>query len=190
MTIKESFEVLKLLKGCYFNHFSKMSSEDVVNMSKIWATMFKDYPLDVVLNAVSAMVKTLKYPPTIADVFEKITLLSEETNGHLSEMEAWSLVLKATSDSYYNAQKNFDSLPPILQKIVGTPSQLRNWGQLDVDTFNSVTQSNFIKSYRTMLEREKVLKLVNVGKDDSRCIHSQVAKSVTEKVTYLKKKLI
>jgi len=68
-------------------------------------------------------------------------------------MEAWDMVRRAIS--YYHANEAFRNLPPILQKIVGSPNQLREWALMDVETVNSVIQSNFMRSYRAMAARER-----------------------------------
>jgi len=71
----------------------------------------------------------------------------------MTEMEAWDMVKSAIS--YYYAAEKFESLPPILQKLVGGPGQLREWALMDVETLNSVIQSNFMRSYRAMAASER-----------------------------------
>ena len=151
MTRQEALAVMAMLKTAYPNFYKDLSKEDISAAVNLWATMFSEESIQVVTEAIKALICTLKYPPTIADVKEKIHLLTQPQG--MCELEAWDTVRRAIS--YYNAQENYNSLPPILQKIVGSPNQLREWALMDVDTVNSVIQSNFMRSYRVMAERER-----------------------------------
>ena len=73
----------------------------------------------------------------------------------MTEQEAWSLVLKALSNGTYGSQKEFDKLPPVLQRLVGSPNQLKEWALMDSDTVNSVVASNFQRSYRARAANER-----------------------------------
>ena len=82
---------------------------------------------------------------------EKIALITEPQS--MTEMEAWRRVREAIS--YYNATENFQRLPPIIQKILGSPSQLRDWATMEAETVDSVIQSNFMRSYTAKVRAEK-----------------------------------
>jgi predicted small lipoprotein YifL len=73
----------------------------------------------------------------------------------MTEQEAWALVSKAIRNSAYNSAEEFAKLPPVVQRLVGSPSQLREWGQMDSDTVNSVVASNFQRSYRARAKNER-----------------------------------
>ena len=70
------------------------------------------------------------------------------TQPEMTEGEAWGLVSRALRNSAYDSQREFDALPPRLQRLVGSPNQLREWAMLDADTVQSVIASNFQRSYR------------------------------------------
>ena len=94
-----------------------------------------------------------KFPPTIADVKEKIRLITQPES--MSEMEAWGKVLSAIKSANYSAIDNFNNLPAIIQKIIGSPNQLREWAMMESDITNSVVQSNFMRSYKARVAQEK-----------------------------------
>ena len=73
-------------------------------------------------------------------------------------MEAWSLVSKALRNGYYGAAEEFNNLPPLVQKAVGSPDNLRNWSQTDVKAIETVIQSNFMRSYVAIVKREYEIK--------------------------------
>ena len=151
MTRQEALAIMAMLKTAYPSFYKDLSKEELNAAVNLWATMFSEEPIQVVTEAIKALMCTLKYPPTIADVKEKIHLLTQPQD--MNELEAWNTVRRAIS--YYDAQEKYNSLPPMLQKIVGSPNQLREWALMDVETVNSVIQSNFMRSYRAMAARER-----------------------------------
>ena len=151
MTRQEALAVMAMLKTAYPNFYKDLSKEDISAAVNLWATMFSEESIQVVTEAIKALMCTLKYPPTIADVKEKIAMITQPLM--MTEMEAWSRVRGAIS--YYHANEAFANLPPMLQKIVGSPNQLREWALMDVETVNSVIQSNFMRSYKAKVAQEK-----------------------------------
>ncbi len=151
MTRQEALTIMAMLKTAYPTFYKDLSKEDINAAVNLWATMFSEESIQVVTEAIKALMCTLKYPPTIADVKEKIALITQPPA--MTEMEAWQIVRKAIS--YYNAEENFINLPPEIQKVVGSPNMLREWAQMDADTVNSVIQSNFMRSFRAKVAQEK-----------------------------------
>lgn len=151
MTREDTKSILSVLRAGYPNFYKDLNKADADQIIDLWATMFADEPLMVVIEAVKSLMVTAKFPPTIADVKEKIYLITHPQT--MTEIEAWNLVRKAIG--YYNAQENFDSLSPTLRKLVGSPNQLREWAVMDSETVNSVIQSNFMRSYKARVQQEK-----------------------------------
>lgn len=151
MTRQEALAIMITLKTAYPTFYKSYSKDEINAAVDLWATMFADDPAYIVTEAVKSLMCTLKYPPTIADVKEKIAMITQPLA--MTEMEAWDMVRRAIS--YYHANEAFANLPPILQKIVGSPNQLREWALMNVETVNSVIQSNFMRSYKAKVAQEK-----------------------------------
>ena len=151
MTRQEALAIMAMLKTAYPSFYKDLSKEELNAAVDLWAAMFSEESIQVVTEAIKALMCTLKYPPTIADVKEKIALIMQPPA--MTEMEAWQIVRKAIS--YYNAEENFINLPPEIQKVVGSPNQLREWALMNVETVNSVIQSNFMRSYKAKVAQEK-----------------------------------
>lgn len=151
MTRQEALAVMAMLKTAYPSFYKDYSKEELNAAVNLWATMFSEEPIQVVTEAIKALMCTLKYPPTIADVKEKIAMITQPLM--MTEMEAWQRVKVAIS--YYNASENFEELPPILQKVVGSPNTLREWALMDGEVVNSVIQSNFMRSYKAKVAQQK-----------------------------------
>ena len=151
MTKQEALAVLAILKTAYPSFYKDYSKEELNAAVELWASMFVNESGKVVLEAVKSLICTLKYPPTIADVKEKIVaIMHPET---MTEMEAWHLVKKAMNTSDFVSA--FRSLPPAIRRVVGSPDQLKEWAYMESETVNSVIQSNFMRSFRVVAERER-----------------------------------
>jgi hypothetical protein len=144
MTRDETKDILAVLKAGYPNFYKDMTKEDAKNIVSLWATMFSDEKTQIVTEAVKSLICTLKFPPTIADVKEKIAMITQPQE--MTEMEAWGLVRKALN--HYNARENFKALPETIKKIIGSPNTLREWAMMDIDKVETVIQSNFMRSYK------------------------------------------
>lgn len=118
----------------------------------VWYELLKDIPYKVANVAIQKYMLTEKFPPTIADIREKASsLMTADTS--ISELEAWALVRKAIGRSGYHAEEEFAKLPKAIQRAVGNPANLREWSMMETKTVETVEQSHFISTYRTVVKR-------------------------------------
>jgi len=143
MNKAETAAILAIIKTAYPNFYRDVKEVDAA--INLWAMMFSSDPALIVTEAVKALMCSLKFPPTIADVKEKIHQIQEPDK--MTELEAWSQVQRAIADSNYHAEERFAALPPLVQKIIGSHNVLREWAMMDTETVNSVIQSNFMRSF-------------------------------------------
>lgn len=158
MTIAETLKVLAVLKVAYPAMDSRLTDEEYTAMVGLWAEMFADESYEVVGAAVKAFIATDEqgYPPTIGKIKAQISKLTPSSN-QMTEAEAVGIIMQATRNSLYNCGEEFEKLPPILQRLVGHPRQLREWAASDSQTINTVVASNLQRSYRILQERQKDL---------------------------------
>lgn len=148
-------QIMAVLRGAYpqfYRDISRKEAEDTVNL---WQSMFSEDDPMVVGAAVKAIIVSdpREFPPNIGIVKEKMRELT--SCKELSEAEAWSLVSKAVRNSIWDAKVEFEKLPTDCQRLVGSPSQLRDWAMMDSDTLHSVVASNFQRSFRVIQKRNR-----------------------------------
>ena len=176
MTEKEVRQLLAMTQAVYPN-YNPPSREAAVNA---WLLCLSEYDNSLVMAAFKAYMttNTSGFAPAPGQLREILQTLTQPQE--LNELEAWSLVRKALSDSSYNSVERFQELPPIVQKAVGTPQQLKIWA-CDSEFNENVVSSNFIKTYRTEVKRatelnkmpENVRKLIEMVNTNS--ISAQIA---------------
>ncbi len=146
MTIQETAGIMTILHTAYPRYYANTTDEEKRAALNLWSTMFADYEYNIIAAAVKAVIATSKFPPTIADINEKLRLLTSPQG--MSETEAWSKVRKAISNGYYNSREEFEKLPDECKAIVHVPEQLKAWAQIPEDELNTVVASNFMRDFR------------------------------------------
>lgn len=154
MTRDETIKLLMIIQSAYPN----FKPPDKTVAVDTWYTMLKDMDYNVVQIGLRAYIAsdTNGFAPSIGQLIN--TIYTTQNPQELNEMEAWALVSKALRNGYYGAVEEFDNLPPLVQKAVGSPDNLRNWSQTDTNSIENVVQSNFMRSYRLVVNRENEIK--------------------------------
>ena len=157
MNREETLAIMGVLKAAYPNYYRDMKRVDAEGVVELWHTMFEDDPAQIVAAAVKAHIASdaKGFPPHIGAIKQAIVELTKPTELELSEMEAWGLVRRAVSNGIYGSQKEFDALPPLVQRVVGSPNQLREWAMMDEDVVASVVASNFQRSFKARAAHAK-----------------------------------
>ena len=155
MTREETIRIMAVLKAAYPNYYKGMGREEANGVVALWQEMFADDDYPIVAAAVKAHIASdIKgFPPHIGAIRDAITKLMRPDE--MTEMEAWGMISKALSNSGYNSREEFDKLPEVLRRIVGSPNRLREWALMPTETVQSVVQSNFIRSYRARAASER-----------------------------------
>ena len=153
MTRDETKELLMMIRAIYPNFNVKPA--EMTPTINAWHMMLEDYPADAVMAALKIYVKTSDsgFAPGVSQLIQSLYKPTE--NDQLSEGEAWNLVRNAIRDSSYHAEERYAALPEIIQKAIGGPSMLREWGMTESDQVNTVIMSNFQRTYRELLTKEK-----------------------------------
>ena len=148
MTRDETKKIIMVISASYPN----FKPQDPRMTVDTWQMMLDEYSYTQVSMAVKAYIAsdTSGFAPSIGQVIGLMNKI--EKPEELNEMEAWALVSRAIRNGYYGAEKEYEKLPTLVQKAVGTPGQLRNWSQTDTESIENVVQSNFMRTYRTVVK--------------------------------------
>ena len=147
-------EVVKLLMTIqtFYPNYQVENKEFTINA---WYSIIGDCDYKPMEKALRAYITTdtSGFAPSIGQLINKLNEV--QSPQELNEMEAWLLVSKALRNGTYGAVEEFNKLPPLVQKAVGSPDNLRNWAQTDSESIENVVQSNFMRTYRTVVNRAK-----------------------------------
>lgn len=154
----ETIQLLMIIQAAYPN-YKPIDKTVAVNT---WYSFLKEYDFKALQLAVKAYVlsDTNGFPPSIGQIVDKLSEFTqaEEDNANV----AWLAVSKALRNGCYGAEEEFNKLPTITQKVVGSPKQLGIWAS-DPNFNEQVEKSHFIKTYREEVAREKELSKYTPG---------------------------
>lgn len=159
MSEKEFYQIVQGLKAVYAD--PKYIADKFA--MEVWFNLLKDIPYDICTMAVQSYMQSEKFPPTPADIRKYATQIKTPEQENMSELEAWSLVRKAVSNGNYGAEKEFEKLPPVIQKALGSPSAIREMASVDLNELETVEKSHFVRNYRAALDRHKADMQLNEG---------------------------
>lgn len=179
MNREQAIALLKILKTAYQRFYADMTREEAENTINLWVDMFAHEDPQLVINATKDLINSFKYPPTIADVKErmyKITHANEDDN-----MEMWNAIKRAIRNSSYNSVEEFERLPDMCKKFVGTPMQLREWA-IDPEYNDGVIKGQFLKQVEILKQRKKD---DNMMLPSTKAFIAQLAEQLDNDIKYL-----
>lgn len=147
MTRQETGIIMDILATAYPRFCAGPDAPDPEKAVALWAEMFAEDDVAIVAAAVKALIATddKGFPPHIGAVKAKVRQITQPSG--MTPQEAWNLVAKAIRNSAYESREEYDKLPKEIQRLVGSPNQLRDWATMDSETVHSVVASNFQRSF-------------------------------------------
>lgn len=151
MTIDDTKKLLATVNALYPN----WRVDNPQETAAAWHWIIKEYPVDVVMAGLEIFAKTDNsgFAPSASQIISCIN--KPKDNEYLPEGEAWALVKRAIQDGGYHSVERFNELPPLVQKAVGGASMIQQWAMCESEEVNTVVMSNFQRSYRVIVDRQK-----------------------------------
>ena len=86
MNISESAKLLALLAANYPHYYKNLSKTETSAVCKTWSDSFCDVPAPIVFEGIKQCIAYCKFPPTIAEVNEQITIMFFEASSLSNDM--------------------------------------------------------------------------------------------------------
>lgn len=136
-------KVLKVLRATYPNTFRNMDRDEATDAVDVYASIFKDIPDEIVVEALMAYIRNEEYAPTPAGLFKYIKGFSGETDYEKMFKELWSAIC---------GNRKFTDLCPENQKYIGSQQALDMMG-LDENTLMDVVRGQYMKRIPAIVEQ-------------------------------------
>lgn len=151
MTRDEAKKLIIVITYTYPNY----KPQDLSMAVDIWADMLSEYSYEQAAAGLKAFIATdtSGFAPSIGQIIDKMHSLQPKEK-IMNANEAWALVYKALCNSNYHSQDEFDKLPPLVQKAVGSADNLRSLASSS-DFNEEVEKSLFSKTYEIICKRSK-----------------------------------
>lgn len=154
MNKQQVVELVTLLQTEYPQSFTRLDARQMAAKINLWQDEFKDDNSEEVYTAVRTLMRSgRQWAPTFGEIREKMRSMNAPEE--LSETAVLDIISRAAANGTYHADEEFKKLPPELQEIVHSPTQLREWAMMDADSFKTVIGSFVMKSYTAGIRRAK-----------------------------------
>lgn len=154
MTIKETTKIIMVLSTMFPNFKMEKPQETV----EVWNWALEEYSYEQVNIAIKEYMKNSDgaFAPSVAQLIHLMEKPNQVAldNSYIDEAEAWSMVMKAVRNSGYHSAEEFDKLPTLIQRAIGSASELKSWA-LDEDFNESVQNSHFNRRYNELIRKDK-----------------------------------
>ncbi len=177
MTREETKRIIRIISNAYPN----WHPENLVDLVDTWTMMLSEYEYTAIALALKTFILSDRggFAPSIGQLVNVIHEVGA-ADAVLNENEAWELVYKAICNSTYHAREEYERLPVIVQKAVGSYQNLSSMGR-ESDFNISVESSNFKRVYRTVVERER--KIAAIPKEVRKGIAEMQRTAIGTKLT-------
>ena len=159
MTREDTIKILSILKASYPNFYKDMSKKDAETTISLYTEMFNNVETNLVATAIKELIQRQNYPPTIADIKNKIYELTNPDE--LNSSDLWEIFKKTIQSGYYGDRTEFDALPEAIKSYLGNnPNRINELGMMESSTFNSVEKGIFLKQIKVIKERAKSIRMM------------------------------
>lgn len=154
MTQAEAGKIIYTIKASYPSHFENMTNDDIKNMVRVWAGLFRDKSYEQISMGLEIylMSETKGFPPSPGQIVDCIQKAKPQ---EMTDAEAWGLVRKAIRNGIYGAEEEYAKLPDDCQRAVGRPGQLTEWALMSSESVDVTAAAHFKRTYRTLMERKR-----------------------------------
>lgn len=149
MNREETKKILMVIDATYPN----FKIENKQQTLDAWCFMLSDYDYNEIALGLKTYITTSgsAFAPSVSELIGMTRKPAELMQ--MDEVTAWGQVRRAIKRGLYYSVEEFNKLDSEVQKVVGSPEQLREWAMLPSDEIETVIQSNFRRRFETMQKR-------------------------------------
>ena len=132
------------------NSYPNFKPDNMSTTADVWTALLETYDYKTIQASLMTYIASSNsgFAPSVSQLIAGARKISKQEPLYENEEEAWSLVYKAISRSTYYSVEEYNKLPAICQKAIGSPDNLRELAQADLDSIQTVEKSNFMRVYR------------------------------------------
>lgn len=152
MTRNEVARICMLIQAMYPGQFAKYDDEQKSRMVDSWAIMLEEYDFNAIqvgLKVYESQNKT-GFAPSPGQLIDAMNRVAHNDITEMSAEEAWVWVKKAICNGNYHAQEEYEKLPPMAQKAIGSWETIRDMAKCESSVNDTVNRSNFLKTYNRL----------------------------------------
>lgn len=150
MTREEVKKLIMIIQATYPNWNIKNKQETL----DAWDLFLADYEFNTMMMALKTYITSADsgFAPSVSQLISMARKPKELTQA--DEGAIWREIRPCIRRGIYHAEEDFEKLSPMAKKVVGQPSQLREWAMLESEVIDSVIQSNMKSRIKDIQRRD------------------------------------
>lgn len=147
ITEQETRQLIGIMSVIYPN--MPISEATIMPMIRTYQRIFARYTYEQLSNALEVYASTnlSGFPPQPAHL---IDIIESTKENFLDFSEVYDMICQAVSRASVQASKDFNNFPEIVQRLVGSPQILREWGATAYPD-----RKNLEYSYKTLIQETR-----------------------------------
>lgn len=157
MTKDEVIKIIFVIRANYPETYARMGKDDAELLATSWMALLQDYSYEEISLALQNYLVNDTYgkAPKVGQLIESLHKVAAKDE--LNANEAWALVYKAICNSTYNAEAEYNKLPPVVQKAVGHYRNLQDYASMSIEDVQVTIKAHFKSIYEVEAKRAKEL---------------------------------
>ena len=154
MELTDTKKVLGYIAAAFPKYYQNVTKASVERQAIVWNDALAEYSVQAVMVGVKSFIASdaSGFPPTPGQIIEYIHFTANPRDH--SGTEAWALVRRAVNVPWDQFYASYATLPGAVQIAVGSAESLKELAQMDMQKFETVAQSNFLRMYDAAQRRE------------------------------------
>lgn len=112
MNEQEATAVLSMLKAAYPNSYKDLKKQEARGVISVWAMQLADAPAELVYLAIHELISGSKFPPSVAEVREKIVSIGREAREVLDSRRQTKWALNFLKESHPDKYSGSEATEP------------------------------------------------------------------------------
>jgi len=152
MTIKDTQKLLTIIYSGYPN----FHPEDPYMTVKVWQKILEPDNYEDLEAALMIYMRsdTSGFAPSPGKLHSMISSMQDPG---LSEGEITSMLTFASRNANYGSEEEYNKLPKLLRRAIGSPAVIRTWGTMEAEQLKYVF-GNVVKTYNKLMEEDRQIK--------------------------------
>lgn len=148
---KDETKMLLALITCTYPNWHLNNPEKAV---EVWHKILEPDEYRLIENAFVAYTRTntTGFAPSPGQLH---MLIADEVVSGKTDGEVLNMLILASRNANYGFEEEFQKMPPLLQKAIGTSTVIRSWGGMEQKDLE-YAHDRILRNYKTLLEQNKI----------------------------------
>jgi hypothetical protein len=158
MDVPEATLFMAKVKNYYSRYYFDHDDDDLLMAAETWSEALPELSLDHAIMLLKRHASKSKYPPTVAEIREEMSIVKEDT---LTDGEAWAMAKRIVKKNYWGPGVKVDNVNYLgaSEEVIKAVKAI-GMEQIFMSETEGVERSNFLRIYNQLKDRSVKEKMI------------------------------